>query len=131
MTSQTARSSGFPPNPVVPPLAGRPGSARMTAGLCATLRAVILELARESRGTKATTFDITATHQQQRACPLTGWSTGVNRKTILFFTGFPPAARMTAGLCATLRAVILELARESRGRSRAVQYENDGPKSTG
>ena len=66
MTSQTARSSGFPPNPVVPPSAGRPGSARMTAGLCATLRAVILELARESRGTKATTFDITATHQQQQ-----------------------------------------------------------------
>ncbi len=29
--SNTARSSGFPPNPIVPPKAGRLGSARMTA----------------------------------------------------------------------------------------------------
>ena len=30
----SARFSGFPPNPVVPPLAGRPGSARMTGFGC-------------------------------------------------------------------------------------------------
>ena len=69
--------------------------------------------------------------------PSTGWSTGVNRKTILFFTGFPPnpvvppkagrltSARMTARSrtpsrrprffwrLTAPRAVILELARES------------------
>ena len=92
--SNTARSSGFPPNPIVPPKAGRWGSARMTARRAVSRQkergrprrphapAVILELARESS---------------------------------LYI--FPSASKPDASAPSPFRprAVILELARESRG----------------